>query len=92
MAIAATVFLWANRIVFTMVLLYPRRYNRTMVPSSYDRNARIIAGWQIVGSFIIPGILKMSPFHLAWWYMAGWALLTVIIMIAKAIFPDAIDS
>jgi hypothetical protein len=40
-------------------------------------NVTLVAIWQLFGTYLLVDVLGMNPFHLLWWYPAGWALLTV---------------
>lgn len=72
---AGQVFLWINRLYFTGVVVFQLsgRSAKAGVPRSYATAQTIVSIWQIIGTFLVVA-LNRSPFHLIWWYLAGWFL------------------
>ena len=78
--VAGLIFLWANRVFFTLVLLVSMKvyFRRAQGPNkSYALNNIVISTWQIVGTFLFLDVFQRSPFNLLWWYPAGWLVLTI---------------
>jgi hypothetical protein len=81
MHIAGLIFLWANRLYCVAMIVYGARGIPRSDPGpmrSTAVNVTLIAIWQLAGTYLLVDVHAMNPFHLLWWYPAGWALLTII--------------
>jgi hypothetical protein len=81
MHIAGLIFLWANRLYCVAMMVHGARVIPRSGPGpmrSTAVNVTLVAIWQLFGTYLLVDVLGMNPFHLLWWYPAGWALLTVI--------------
>jgi hypothetical protein len=81
MHIAGLIFLWANRLYCVAMMVHGARVIPKSGPGpmrSTAVNVTLIAIWQLLGTYLLVDVLGMNPFHLLWWYPAGWALLTII--------------
>jgi hypothetical protein len=86
MHITGLIFLWANRLYCVAMIVYGARRIPRSDPGpmrSMAVNVTLIAIWQLVGTYLLVDVLGMNPFHLLWWYLTGWALLTIIRAISR---------
>jgi hypothetical protein len=87
MATLALIFLWANRVFFTAVILFAPAALRTgRVGRSAVTTYIGISLWQIAGTFVIPDVWHRSSFHLLWWYPVGWLAYGVLRLLLRGFF------
>ncbi|MGD1108484.1 MAG: hypothetical protein ABR865_15695 [Terracidiphilus sp.] len=86
--IAGLIFLWANRVFFTLLFLISFSIYRRRVPDQNQKfalNNMLISAWQIAGTFVLVDIYRASPFHLLWWYPTGWFIVLAGMMLTRAL-------
>lgn len=92
MQVGGLIFLWANRVFFTLLFLVSISVYVRSAPKNqgggYAINNMIISAWQIAGTFVLVDIYRLSPFHLFWWYPAGWLIVSAGTMLGRVLRPS----